>query len=684
VIVRNLLLICAIGLGVAAAPMVGNADAPPAAALPSARDFARMPGIDSVSISPDGKHIAALRSLDGQTAEIAIWSTDALDQPPTVLGSIPQLRIMGVEFAKNDRLLVTARQLFEIGDTRGHLFKLFVTDLNGSSWKPALPESNDPRLSADERMFIQLASPSLLDDLPRDPRHILVIDQSFDGQGDVYKTDVYTGAAERVMRGSEKYGQLETDLNGEIRVRHHVDFDNGKVYVATDIRPAGGGEWVEHFRTYAKDRQGIDVLGFTTDPNIAYVSVDKDRDKVAIYEYDIAQKKLLEPVFEHKLFEARGRIVSHDPADYGRLLGFRYGAERTKTYWVDENLAALEKGIQQALGVSPTTVAWTDPGTGRTANIAVESSFGAHIVGWSDDRSRVVVEKSGPNQPPEYYLLSGGTKLTLLGRSRPQIKRETLGESRLVEYTARDGLVIPALLHTPPKSLYGPGPYPAIVEPHGGPWGRDELDWDISGWTKYFTSRGFVVIQPQFRGSEGWGQKLWRAGDAEWGQKMQDDNDDAAKWLVAQGLAAPNRIALFGYSYGGYAGFAAAIRPNGLYQCSIAGAGVADIRNFQGETFDDRFLREYQRPAIGGLNVLEHAKEVSIPIFVYNGDRDRTVKPSESHHFVSALKAAGKPYKYLEIKDMGHQYITMNPADLELQLVEIEKFLKTECKPGGI
>jgi len=193
-----------------------------------------------------------------------------------------------------------------------------------------------------------------------------------------------------------------------------------------------------------------------------------------------------------------------------------------------------------------------------------------------------------------------------------------------------------------------------------------------------------VVIQPQFRGSEGWGSRLARAGDAQWGKAMQDDNDDAAKWLVAQRLADPQRIALFGYSYGGYAAFVAAIRPNGLYQCSVAGAGVAEIKNFQGETYDDRFLREYQRPTIDGLDPLPNAKTASIPIFVYHGDRDQTVPVTESRRFVSALKAAGKPHRYLEIKDMGHQYQLMTADMLETQLTEIDKYLTTDCGPGGL
>ncbi|MFM8938574.1 MAG: alpha/beta hydrolase family protein, partial [Phenylobacterium sp.] len=187
-----------------------------------------------------------------------------------------------------------------------------------------------------------------------------------------------------------------------------------------------------------------------------------------------------------------------------------------------------------------------------------------------------------------------------------------------------------------------------------------------------------------FRGSEGWGDKLNRAGDRQWGLAMQDDNDDAAKYLIAQGLAAPDRIALFGYSYGGYAAMAAAIRPNGLYQCAISGAGAPEIKRFQNQTFESRFLREFQRPSIGGMDVLEKAGQASIPIFVYHGDRDVTVEIAQSERFVAALKAAGRPHRFLAIKDMGHQYNLMTAADLETQLVEIEKYLTTECGPGGI
>ncbi len=675
---RNLGLFAATALYLMGAPALAQAQAPAAAAPPVAKDFARNAQIDNVSISPDGQHIAGLVSQDGENKVIAIWETANPDKAPIILGSA-KMQLMQVGFVKNDRLGVLAQQTWTYGATKAHLQKLYITDLKGSEWKSALPEN---RGKSDYEEFMQAVSnPSILSRMPNDPRHILVLNTGANGAGDVYKVDLYSGDADRVTRGSDRFGGLQADHNGELRARQQVDFDNGKVYVGQQIRDPQTGEWVEHWRSYAKDRNLMSVVGFSDDPNIVYVNVrQNDADKTGIYEYDIKQRKITEPAFEIKLFDAGAPILDDD----GKVLGFQYGAETERDYWVDPTLAGIAKNLPGALGVKTVSLAWTDPGGAPTAKFSYPDGAGAQITDWSKDKKYVLVRKSGPNLPPEYYLLTDGSKLTLLGKSRPQINGAQLGESRLVEYKARDGLMIPAFLHTPPKDVYGAGPYPAIVLPHGGPSARDELDWDVSGWTKYFTSRGYVVIQPQFRGSEGWGSKLARAGDAQWGKTMQDDNDDAAKYLIDQKLAAPDRIALFGYSYGGYAAYAAAIRPNGLYQCSIAGAGVAEIKRFQGETYNDRFLREYQRPTIDGLDPLPNAKNVSIPIFVYHGDRDQTVEVEESRRFVAALKAAGKTYKYLEIKDMGHQYNFMTPDMLETQLVEIEKYLKTDCGPGGL
>jgi dipeptidyl aminopeptidase/acylaminoacyl peptidase len=652
------------------------------AAVPSAMDLARAPAIDQVSISRDGKHIVALTSTDGQTVNISIWKTDALHEKPTVLGS-GRMRFTDVSFLKNDRLLVEAIQPYTLGADKGHAFKDVVTDLNGNEWRPLLPEPN-PKTD-EEAVWNAHFNGDLVSALPLDPRNVIVMDQRLGGNGDIYKVDVYTGRADRIERGSEKFFEVQPDLKGEVRGKTEFDYDNGKVYLASWLKHPDTGKFEEHFRWYAKDRVPMDVVGFDTDPNIVFVrTTPAGHDKAGIYVYDIRARKILEPLFEHKLFDAVGIRRSTRPASYGEITGFIYDGESRNTYWTQPNTAALNKSLRASLGLTTIPVDWVDPGTGERAKINVPLAGDAMITGSSEDLRYAIVERSGASQPSEFYLLTADGKLALLGKSRAWIDPAAIGETTLVQYAARDGLMIPAFLSLPPKSTYGPGPYPTIILPHGGPWARDYLGWDGSAWPQYLTSRGYAVLKPQYRGSKGWGQKLWRAGDSEWGQKMQDDKDDAAKWLIAKGVAAPDRIAMFGYSYGGYAALAAAIRPNGLYQCTISGAGAPDLAEFRKTTFENRYQREFQNPTIGGMDALDRAREASIPVFLYHGDRDTIVDVKQSRKFAAQLKAAGKPYKYLEIEDMGHQGITMTPAMLEQQLVEIERYLKTDCGPGGL
>jgi acetyl esterase/lipase len=667
------------------AALAASLAAPPAAVAaptpPSAHDLTRAPAIESVSLAPDGKHLAALTSLDGTNADLTIWRTEALGASPIRVRST-HMRFESVRFLKNDRLLVTAEQPLTVEGRPANIIKAYVTDLDGKLFQPLLPETSVTSEMAGE--YNQLAGADLIATLPQDPHDVLVLDHRLGSDGDVYKVDVYTMSAARVMKGSDKYGDYQVDLKGEIRARTYADFEGGKVFIAQQIRDSDSGEWVELFRSYAKDRSVTAIVGFTSDPHVILIASPEGGDKTGIYEYDTKARKIIEPAFQHKLFDAADEVVlSHSPQDFGRPLGFVYQAATQKIYWLDPHFDALQKSAERALGVATTPVDWTDPATGVKSTINVESGAAVQMLGWSDDYQQVLLEKAGPKQPPEYYLLAGG-KLALLGKARPWIDTSALGDTRLVEYPARDGLMIPAFLTVPSAALFGPGPYPTLVEPHGGPWARDDMDWDLAGWVQYFASRGFAVIEPQFRGSEGWGQKLWRAGDSQWGQKMADDLDDAVKWLITQHVADPKRVAMFGYSYGGYAALAASIRPNGLYQCTISGAGAGDLQAIAYATSDNRWQREFQHPAIGGLDALAHATEAQIPVLLYHGDHDQTVDIEQSRKFAAALRGAHKPVKLVEIKDMGHQYVFMTPAMMEEQLDIIDAYLKSDCKPGGL
>ena len=671
-------LALALSTGLSGAPAIARASEPP-----SAFALVRAPAISNVSVSPDGKHLAALTSADGNTITISVWSTDDLSKPYAVIAA-GKVRIWSVRFLKNDRLLIETIQTFTVGEHRGHLGRSFVSDLQGKAWTSLLPDQQ--ARSEDDEFAAKFDNAVLLDSLPQDPRNVVVMDLRTRSGGDILKLDVYSGQTTRIESASEKFFSYRADLTGQIRARQSVDFEDGKLYVAQWFKDPATGQWSEHYRNYAKDRENMDVVGFSTDPNIVFVRSSKGRDKAGIYEYDLKQRKITEPLFEHKVFDADDVIIDHAPARLGQILGFTYEGPSTSIYWTDDKLAALDKGVRGALGVKIVATPWTDPGTNEQVKIGVPSGANVRVASRSQDQKTVIVEKSGPRQPSEYYMLTDTGQLSLLGKANPDLDLSALGDTTLVEYTARDGLVIPAFLTRPPADKFGPGPYPTLIAPHGGPWARDELGWDPTGWTQYFASRGYAVLQPQFRGSDGWGQKLWRAGDGEWGQKMQDDKDDGARWLIAQKIAAPDRIAMFGYSYGGYAALVAAIRPNGLYQCAVSGA-PGSLASFKRETFKNRMARELQRPTVEGLDAVAHAGEVKIPILLYRGDRDQNravSKDNEMKDVAADIKAAGKPYRYFEIKDMGHTYDTWTPAMAVQQLTEIESFLTKECKPGGL
>lgn len=609
---------------------------------------------------------------------MAVWKADDLRSAPHIVGSDPRSEIVGAQFIKNDRLFVTTQQLtdFSMGGSaeRSYRTRTQVLDLEGNPVRIGLKFDG---LTDEQQQFVGVGG--LVSSLPQDPQSILVRDPM---RGDTYSLNLYTGRGERKERGSERFSSPQADLNGEIRARQQFDFDNGAAYIAQWIK-APNGEWAEHFRWYARDRKPISIAGFSNDPNVIFVSNVEGRDHDAIYEYDITQRKLGEVAFAHPYFNASGVVRSRAPQDFGEVLGFSYDAERGRVYWADPQMEAAFKQIRTALGVRDVQVDWKDNATGQTASLNVGDGADIDIVSYSEDRSKFIIRKAGGSLSPEYYVLQNG-RMALLGRANPELREAKLGPVSLIQYEARDGLMIPAILTKPDPAVFGPGPYPTIITPHGGPWARDELDWDPTGWTQYFATRGYAVLQPQFRGSEGWGQMLWRAGDGEWGRKMQDDNDDGARYLIAQGVAAPDRIAMHGYSYGGYASMMAAVRANGLYQCAIAGAGPATIDLFKKGTYNSRFLREFQHPTANGEDPLRRISEVSIPIYLYTGDRDTRVIPAESRTFAAALERLGKPVQLRILPNMEHTMNTWTPENTEAILTSIEEFLKTSCGPNGL
>jgi dipeptidyl aminopeptidase/acylaminoacyl peptidase len=334
-----------------------------------------------------------------------------------------------------------------------------------------------------------------------------------------------------------------------------------------------------------------------------------------------------ERLFGHPSFDARGVILSRKKEDRGRILGFTYIGKYFTRYYIDPDAKAFHDGIS-----------------------ALFPEQQVSIASRARDDNEVVIFTRSPKNPGAYYLLRNKTELLLIGKVRPLLSEDMLSDVKFISYEARDGMRIRAYVTLPSK---GQKPYPTVIMPHGGPWARDSAVFD--DWAQFLAHNGYMVVQPQFRGSQGIGLELWMAGDEKWGLEMQDDLDDAANFLLKNGLADPDRIAMHGYSYGGYAAFVASFRENGPYKCSIAGAGVADMNDVSAELSQNRFLRELQRPTIKGLNPIDHTQDVRMPILVMHGDRDTIVHVKHSRGFVDGLEKHNKIHKYVELKGMRHQ-----------------------------
>lgn len=643
------------------------------ATAPTIQQMAAFPLMSNFTVSPDGKHVAALEAR-GDEQVILVWNMERQGDAPTVIGST-QMRIRGVTFVKDDILGVSLWQPFDQGMGKTFLTKFMLTDLEGRTWRDPMTVMRT-RSEGDEE-YARLASPQLLDRLPNDPDNILLAIGA-----EVYRLNVKTNRSERIQRAGERTIGYDTDLTGALRTREIADRDGEGLYISTQFRTASGS-WEEHIRNHVKNRDVFAVAGFSADPNIAYVISNKGRDKAAIFEYNVANRQLGEVAFEHPLFEATGMAIERRQGPrFGQILSFSYAGPRTTQYLIDPEYAALHEGLKSALNIEETPLRVVDPATGQARTIRYAQDRYFEVRSASNDLSLAVIWAGGVNDPGQYYILRNKTELTPLSRPYPTVDAAALGSTEMVSYEARDGLNIPAFLSRPPAS-FGEGPWPTVIMPHGGPWSRDEMGWDGSWWRQLLTSRGYAVLQPQFRGSDGWGRRLWTAGDNEWGKTMQDDLDDGAAWLVTQGVAQQGRVAVYGFSYGGYAAMAAAVRPNGNYKCAIAGAGVSDLTRIRSSLFQNPYTREAQRDTVSGLSPVNEASRISIPIMVFHGDRDQVVELEQSAAFVANARGSAMDVQYHVLNDYAHGPAwTRGIAAQQLQL--IDDYFRTGCGGNGL
>jgi len=605
------------------------------------------PYITNVALSPSGKKLMAI-TLPGvnQPPVVTIWNTENFNNKPVRLKP-KSSKVIGAGWLNDDKILIVGRQKFDIRaggkPTRTFRSPVYIANSDGSGKVKQFLKNRKNMLGASiENRLIDQPNKVLL--------NITLDDQSTE----FVELNLKSMVGKRIFRGGDS-SSFGTDTRGNVAVKIQLKTNSKGIHQSFQLRNPDTRKWDNHFNLYAEDRVGITPSAIAADGTI-YVNDNKTGDKSIIRSYNIRTRALSKPLYSNEKYNIAGLVFDqHSSKGKSDVIGYAVNGPSREIHYTDKSWQALQLRINSAL-----------PGT--------ENS----IRSYTKSKDLVVIRASSDKEAGAYYLLINGKQILPLGREFPHLKPEFMSDMTFITYKARDGLEIPAFLTTPKT---GKKPYPTIILPHGGPWARDYLGWDR--WAQFLANRGYAVLQPQYRGSDDWGIKLWRAGDKEWGQKMQDDKDDGAMYLVDQGIADRGRLAMFGYSYGGYAAMAAVVRPNSPYQCAIAGAGVAELDSFDKVTFENPFNRDFQNPTIEGLSPQYVTERANIPLLLFHGDRDTRVPVVQSRKMFASMKSDGKDVQYMEIPDLWHSNPWF-PQHHYMMLQKLESYLAKDCGPGGL
>ncbi|MEO1189970.1 MAG: prolyl oligopeptidase family serine peptidase, partial [Pseudomonadota bacterium] len=513
--------------------------------------------IQSLDMSPDAKRMAMLmRRERGAEHELMIFDTG--DIQGTLKAIAPEgLEPLNLRWANEDYLVVNF--LLEMEDKGRPVFLQRTASYNVETeeWTSLVRTSGRPNPRDPMSSFMgQLGIGSVVNMLRDDPDHVLVSHSEKIGSlPNYYRTNVKTGARKQTLRGGGRFQSFTFDRDGN--ARGATEYDAAANRVVSYARESSEDEWKEIGALDASYRDSFGLVGFFDEnkPHIATViQTVPGGNNTAVYDVNIRTGDQ-EMVFAVDGYDVLSPLASPRLSDGSKIVGYSYGDEAgNQRYYLDAELNALYQGLSQAF----------------------PDRF-VRIQRVSDDGSTVLAYTFGPQDLGTWYLVKDGKVAPVISASS-EIPNEALSPATVLEYTARDGMELVGYVTVPRDAE---GPLPAIAMPHGGPWVRDDLV-DAFSWDQMLANRGYVVFRPNYRGSLGLGKDYWMAGDNKWGYEMQDDVEDGMQTLVDQGIADPDKLAIFGWSYGGYSAMVAATRENPMFICMVAGAGVSDLSRLRG------------------------------------------------------------------------------------------------------
>jgi dienelactone hydrolase len=638
------------------APVEDSPEARERAAAAAA--FFSDPLLSHVRISPDGSHIAAIAERDGEQVLLVRPTLGGEVQSVAKVGK-RSVQVANLGWASDERLIVSIDMPHDMAaGVRARKTRLLAVNRDGSGIK-----------YLGKRWPYQEWSQSqdnVLSWLPDDPDHILLNWWNPSESGaSVKEVAVGSGALSPVVRYETHVFQWEVDHREQVRAGWGYKVLGRKVispvyFLYARAEPDGRFEKLIEFDAF--DEEGFYFAGFSEDPTRIYVFSDTETGRFALYEYDLTSQQMGPMVFGHPRFglDPDQTTLTFSKKD-GRLLCIDYFTERPERHFLDEEARREQAAIDRAL---PDTI-----------NSFIVSRRG-FMRSDRDERIRLVYAYADV-RPPVYYLYDRERmKLEPLVAALPDVDAGSLAPMRPVTFTARDGLEIDGYL-TLPKGAE-PRDLPTIVYPHGGPSARDV--WGFDPTVQFLASRGFAVFQLNFRGSTGYGRRHTRLGFQQWGLTMQDDITDGVRWLVDEGISDPERIGIYGASYGGYAALMGLVKTPELFR---AGASFVGVSHLQMLLEDDAWYgwRDFNVPAIGGELVenspIHNADRIRAPVLIAHGSEDWRVHMRHATMMASTLEKAGKEVELYIYEGDVHGFIyETNRIDFYIRLASFfEKHL---------
>ena len=598
-------------------------------------DFFKNPEKSSFKISPNGLFIAYMKPWEdgNRMMNIYVKSMDSNDELRITNAS--ERSIYGFFWLSNNRIAF-------IQDKGGdENFRIYAVDTDGNNEVNLTPFDN--------------VQSQIIDDLDDNPNFMIVGLNIRNPQiHDAYRLNVNSGELTMLAENPGNISSWMTDNNGVLRIATTSDGVNTSIL----YRENETKEFKSILTTNFKE--SVNPLFFTFDNNELYVSSNRGRDKSAIYTFDLKNGKENKLIFEHpdvdvySLMRSKKRKI---------ITGVIYTTDKTQRVFFDSERELIQQKIEEKI---------------PNFDVAI-SSFN------KEETKAIVVSYSDKSRGTYYYYDLDNDNLVKLADLSPWLNENDMASMLPISYKSRDGLTINGYL-TLPVGSSGKN-LPIVVNPHGGPWARDY--WGFNSEVQYLANQGYAVFQMNFRGSTGYGRKFWELSFKQWGKTMQDDITDGVNWLINEGIADPERIAIYGASYGGYATLAGLTFTPDLYACGVDYVGVSNLFTFietippywelyrqmlyemVGHPEDDKVLLTEGSPA---LNV----EKIKSPLFIAQGANDPRVKKSESDQMVEALKEQGVDVPYMIKDNEGHGfYNEENRFDFYREMTEfLEKYLK--------